>query len=253
VSIVTNMYSMFAYVSAFNGDISNWVVSNVTDMYGMFHQATSFNQDIGSWDVSSVTDMRSMFEDASAFNQDIGSWEVDLVTDMRSMFSGASVFNQDLGSWVVSSVTIMENMFDTSALSTANYDALLNGWAQQTPQQNIVFGAAGLTYCGGEDARQRLLDDYGWTINDGGLDCATAGVDDENQLAVSIYPNPTSDRVYIEGNYTQLKVVIYDLLGKQVINKSITNSIDIKHLKNGVYILQLSDGLRVFSQRILKN
>ena len=44
------------------------------------------------------------------------------------------------------------------------------------------------------------------------------GVDDQNQLDISIYPNPTSDMVYIEGNYTQLKVVVYDILGKQVIN-----------------------------------
>lgn len=70
---------------------------------------------------------------------------------------------------------------------------------------------------------------------------------------LSIYPNPTSDIVYIDGNYTQLKVVVYDILGKQVINKSITNSIDISKLEKGVYILQLSDGAKVTTQRIIKN
>ena len=38
--------------------------------------------------------------------------------------------------------------------------------------------------------------------------CPTASVDDQNQLDISIYPNPTSDIVYIDGNYTQLKVVV---------------------------------------------
>ncbi len=80
------------------------------------------------------------------------------------MFSGATVFNQGLGSWVVSSVTTMESMLDGSALSTANYDATLIGWAGQNAQQNVVFGAAGLTYCVGEDARQRLIATYNWTI-----------------------------------------------------------------------------------------
>jgi hypothetical protein len=82
--------------------------------------------------------------------------------------------------------------------------------------------------------------------------CPTAGVDDQNQLDISIYPNPTSDMVYIDGNFSQLKAVVYDILGKQVMNKSITNRIDISHLGNGVYILQLSDGVKQTTQRIIK-
>ena len=61
--------------------------------------------------------------------------------------------------------------------------------------------------------------------------CPTASVDDQNQLDISIYPNPTSDMVYIDGNYSQLKAVVYDILGKQVMKESITNSIDISHLE----------------------
>ena len=72
------------------------------------------------------------------------------------------------------------------------------------------------------------------------------------ELGLSVYPNPTSDIVYIDGNYTQLKVIVYDILGKQLMNKSITNSIDISHLGNGVYILQLSDGVKQTTQRIIK-
>ncbi|MBT3547071.1 MAG: T9SS type A sorting domain-containing protein, partial [Flavobacterium sp.] len=83
--------------------------------------------------------------------------------------------------------------------------------------------------------------------------CPTAGVDDQSQLDISIYPNPTLDMVYIEGNYTQLKVVVYDILGKQVMKESISNSIDISQLEKGVYILQLSDGVKLTTQRIIKN
>jgi len=72
------------------------------------------------------------------------------------------------------------------------------------------------------------------------------------ELGLSVYPNPTSDIVYIDGNYTQLKVIVYDILGKQLMNKSITNSIDISQLEKGVYILQLSDGAKLTTQRIIK-
>jgi len=83
--------------------------------------------------------------------------------------------------------------------------------------------------------------------------CPTASVDDQTQLDIFIYPNPTSDIVYIDGNYSQLKVVIFDILGKQVMNKPITNSIDISQLEKGVYILQLFDGAKLTTQRMIKN
>ena len=44
--------------SQFNGDISNWDVSNVTNMIGMFYNS-QFNGDISNWDVSNVIDCRS--------------------------------------------------------------------------------------------------------------------------------------------------------------------------------------------------
>ena len=84
--------------------------------------------------------------------------------------------------------------------------------------------------------------------------CSALSVGDHAfELGLSVYPNPTSDIVYIDGNYTQLKVVVYDILGKQLMNKSITNSIDISQLEKGVYILQLSDGAKLTTQRIIKN
>ena len=168
------------------------------------------------------------------------------------MFAEASAFNGDISSWDISSVTNMGSMFSLSGFSTNNYDAILNSWSQQDVQSGVTLGAAGINYCNGADARQSLEDNNGWIITDAGLDCSTASIDDQNQLDISIYPNPTSDIVYIDGNYTQLKVVVYDILGKLVMKESITNSINISQLEKGVYILQLSDGAKVTTKRIIK-
>ena len=48
--------------SKFNGDISQWNVSNVKNMSCMF-QCSNFNRDISKWDVSNVTKISGMFTD----------------------------------------------------------------------------------------------------------------------------------------------------------------------------------------------
>ena len=86
VSEITDMSNLFSGLD-FNGDISNWDVSNVIKMRFMFAGCKSFNQDISNWDVSNVTDMSYMFYRCKSFNQDISMWDVSNVTDMRYMFA----------------------------------------------------------------------------------------------------------------------------------------------------------------------
>ena len=54
------MNNMF-HVSEFNGDISNWNVSNVTNMSWMFYYS-NFNGDISNWNVSNVTKYIDIFK-----------------------------------------------------------------------------------------------------------------------------------------------------------------------------------------------
>jgi surface protein len=177
VSRVNNMRNMFGSANSFNGDLSNWNVSNVTNMNYMFSGASSFSGDISNWSVSSVKSMINMFSGAFVFNQDISSWNVHGVTSMSYMFYNASSFNRDISNWDVRNVTNMSYMFDYSRLSRPNYDALLKGWSTQAVQQGVTFGAVGIAYCEGQDARQYLIDTYGWRITDRGLDCT---IDDTN-------------------------------------------------------------------------
>ena len=86
VSKITDMSTLFME-SPFNGDISEWNVSNVTNMKYMFNgcKYTSKNGDISDWDVSNVKYMREMFY-KSNFNGNISKWNVSDVTDMTHMF-----------------------------------------------------------------------------------------------------------------------------------------------------------------------
>jgi len=93
---------------------------------------------------------------------------------MIDMFEDATSFDQDISSWQIDSLSDASDMLDNSGLSTANYDALLQSWDTQAGNKNVTgvqLGASGLTYTGGsaaETARDSLINDHGWTINDGG-------------------------------------------------------------------------------------
>ena len=60
VSNIKDMSELFAYLD-FNGDISEWDVSNVTNMGHMFNSCNNFNQDISNWNVSKVMFKYRMF------------------------------------------------------------------------------------------------------------------------------------------------------------------------------------------------
>lgn len=194
VSSVKNMSNMFSahtlerfgYVikdSVFNQDLSTWDVSGVTDMSYMFSGTGQFNQDISQWNVSSVINMNGMFSYAYSFNQDISQWNVTNVTSMNDMFTNLywagddmpysikedMMFNQDLGQWNISNVEDMEGMLQGLTLTVENYDALLQGWSTRTVIKDLTLDAGENQFSSASaSARDLLLTEYGWTINDGG-------------------------------------------------------------------------------------
>ena len=82
---------------------------------------------------------------------------------------------------------------------------------------------------------------------------AGLGIDDNTLANISLYPNPSSDLVFIEGANTELEAVVFDLLGKQVMREFITDKLDISCLEQGTYIINLTDGINTSSHKIIKN
>ncbi len=66
----------------------------------------------------------------------------------------------------------------------------------------------------------------------------------QNQIdGLKIYPNPvTNGTFYINTNADSTKeVVVYDVLGKQVIKTSTSNAVNVSNLKGGVYIVKITE------------
>jgi surface protein len=171
VSSVTNMRAMFRGAVSANPVTTGWDVSSVTNMRTMFNDATSANPDVSEWDTSSVTDMAYMFENAVKANPDVEKWDVRQVTTMRGMFHGASAFDRNLGDWNVTNVSDFTYFLSNASLSVYHYDALLKGWSKLTLVQDLHFDAGDSHYCDAEAARDSMIVDDGWTINDAGKSC----------------------------------------------------------------------------------
>jgi hypothetical protein len=75
----------------------------------------------------------------------------------------------------------------------------------------------------------------------------------------NIYPNPTNDKFIIEGlSEGETQIIINDNIGKSVFNTTIpktgfiTKNIDISHLDNGIYIIQISNKPTTITKKIVK-
>ena len=74
------------------------------------------------------------------------------------------------------------------------------------------------------------------------------------QSKFNIYPNPAFDKFNISNIHSvNAKVVMFDLQGKQVLNKQVSqNQVDISSLANGIYSVCLIDNDTILWNKLVK-
>jgi len=80
---------------------------------------------------------------------------------------------------------------------------------------------------------------------------------ENNNVTLSVYPNPTKDRVTIESNGEIKSIEIYSITGAKVYSKpnisiSSSNEVDLSDFQNGVYVLVVNDGVKRHTMKIIK-
>lgn len=158
--------------SAFNQPLNSWDVSGIINMNSTFAYS-AYNQSLNDWDVSSVTNMKRAFQ-GSAMEFDLSNWNVASVSNLYETFMDASGMDFSLGGWNIGQVTELTRTLEGSGISALNYSQTLIGWAGQTLQPGVAL-VNDAVWCGSEAeaARQVLVDDFGWSVDDGGTDEAT--------------------------------------------------------------------------------
>lgn len=90
------------------------------------------------------------------------------------------------------------------------------------------------------------LDDISVTKED------PASVSDISQVQVAIYPNPTSDLVYIQAEAEITKIILSDLSGKLIKDNELNTVVKLTDLPNGIYLLSISTTQGSITKRIVK-
>ncbi len=83
----------------------------------------------------------------------------------------------------------------------------------------------------------------------------TLNNDEVHQNYFSLYPNPTSDFIYVQTDFVEtISFSLFDISGKKIIKKPIQNNtaINIQELQNGIYIYQFSSGNQTNIGKIIK-
>ena len=85
--------------------------------------------------------------------------------------------------------------------------------------------------------------------------CATASIDDKLLVSFSMYPNPASNSLNISASSMIKNAVIYNILGKQVMNLSInknSESINVSNLASGMYLIKYTTESAIGTAKFIK-
>jgi ELWxxDGT repeat protein len=169
-----------------------------------------------------------------------GVYQEMISTGDTLYFAGVSDINTEMELWKSDGTdigtTLVSNISPIGSSSPKNF-AILN--------QLLLFTA--------------FHEDYGnefWKL---GI-TNTLSIDDNNDFVnhnYLIYPNPTSEFVYLKGNISQnTNIIIYNSLGIAVLSKNIASSIaessiDVSELSEGIYFLNLVNEKENISCKII--
>lgn len=103
-------------------------------------------------------------------------------------------------------------------------------------------------------------DSIGYALGDMGIFKTSNGGKvvsiDENskQSGFNIYPNPTSDRIFLAPfEENTVAISIYNQVGQKVLHAEVKNEVDVSHLPKGLYILVISEDGYQQALKFVKN
>lgn len=197
----------------------------------------AYNNNISSLDLTDTSLIQRLYVQD---NTNLGSYN----TDNLSILDRLRSWNTGITSLDLSQNTAVEQVriYDNPNLEAVN---IQNG-------TNTNLGSGDFLATGNTSLTCVQVDDVSysttnWTsIDDSSVystSSCTMSIDEFNKLGVRVYPNPTSDFIFIN-TYKELDYNIYSIIGRKIKGgnlKSHESSIDVSNLTNGMYIISIRD------------
>jgi hypothetical protein len=174
--------------------------------------------------------------------------------------SGAAAINGDDAIELFYNGSVIDVFGDINVDGTGEPWDHLDGWAYRvndTGPDGTTFVLGNWTFSG-IDATDGCTDNASCgSVYPIGSFTTTLSTNDYNQKSFSVFPNPTNTgSVSIvsasSSNYGKMNVAVYDVLGKQVINKTMTSEkLNVSALKTGVYIMKITQGKATSTKKLV--
>ena len=84
------------------------------------------------------------------------------------------------------------------------------------------------------------------------LETLTIDAIEVEPYTISVYPNPTIDILHVSTNLEVQKLILYDILGKQITTLKNSKSMTVEHLRSGVYFIKIMTEAGTLTKRIIK-
>jgi hypothetical protein len=108
--------------------------------------------------------------------------------------------------------------------------------------KGLVFVRMGKQKNGGEVTTQ-FANEIWKRVNT--LSCKTNSLDNTFSETIKLYPNPTTDKLFLQTEQSSYKINLLDLTGKIILTTENQREIDLSSVANGLYILNIEiDGMK---------
>ncbi|MBS1535992.1 MAG: T9SS type A sorting domain-containing protein [Bacteroidetes bacterium] len=231
------------FTPATSGTVYASFMVNVADM-------TNVTTDLAETYFAALTDATKSFK-ARMFVKRNGT-QFQLGFDAASTTTNYDATLRNIGEVVY---VVMGYDFGTNTLSCwLNPD--LTSFNASTPATLTSTPATAITELGGfiirQDADNRTPSMVFDELNIATDIASLLAVKQNNIAGLEVYPNPANDVLYINtAANLEKNVVIYDVLGKQVLSTTATNSVNVASLKSGMYILKITEAGKTSTSKLV--
>jgi endonuclease I len=166
----------------------------------------------------------------------------------RAMFYVATRYEDVIGGW---SSWDMVDGTNTQVYDDTFLNILLT-WNTIDPVSDYEIARNNEIYYNFQGNRNPFIDHPEWVNAIWGT---SADIDEVASLKFNIYPNPVSDKLFIELAKNQIvEISIFNVLGKKVLTKkqNANQSIEVSHLNTGLYLVEISNENSVGIAKMLK-